>query len=175
MNKTWYTQLYKAGKMQACIVKYTTKRLCCCMVDSGVYSITQASIRCLLGNFFFWFLVTYGHVSILWLVKIISNNIQIHWSTLKVPVYGGQLPLLYEGVMEEDSLVMVADILDQSFHFRYSLSSIWFVKHCWQATSNFHTNTSFWFPCGLWEEENSFEGASTECVDIHGLLAWDCS
>ena len=50
---------------------YKYKRLCRCMVDSGIYSTTQASIRWLLGNCFSWCLVTYGYVSILWLVKII--------------------------------------------------------------------------------------------------------
>ena len=43
-----------------------------------------------------------------------------------VPVHWSLLHLLYEGVIEEGhSLVMVADILRQPFHFQYSWSSMY--------------------------------------------------
>ena len=97
--------------------------LCCCMVDSGVHS-TQTCIRCMLGICFSRCLVMYGHFSILWLFKVVLLVIIFNQATLRVPVYQGLLPLLYEGVMEEDhSLVMVADILGQSLHFQYGLAS----------------------------------------------------
>ena len=102
------------------------------MVNSGVQSITQTCIKCtcLLENCFFWCLVTYEHVSLYTAYAAVQNhsllekNIQSIYN-IKVPVYQGLLPLLYEGVMEEDCfLVMVADILGQSFDFQYGLSSM---------------------------------------------------